>query len=192
MRLYASATQMKLDKGRITRALGKLIDDIYYDAIEQFTYSAASAIPIWTGMARGSLLNLKTFVESKGRTLNGLDIPVNPPRAKAMYRHTAGAPLQVQGPKTGVQYSTKRGDIYRRVGNLVTFEFRSDVRHLNINEYKAPWYSFAQGRQAFVDTIKHNKRKLTDVKSFLSTTSITYGKHPDFGGLRDRSRQIMR
>lgn len=142
---------------------------------------APFSVPIDTGMARGSFLNLLQLL-----TANGLDpavyIPTIPQRKKK-YRHTRGYKLPPKlrskimydgtiekTPKHGAALSTSRGQIVKRMGNKFVFKYETNVKHFNIHD-PGLWRTFENGRRVF--TARLMRFKPPQLEKYLVTSNVS-------------------
>lgn len=105
-------------------------------------------VPVYTGMARGSLFNL-------GRLVN-VNIPINPTLDT---KQLAAEKRRGRSIAHGKKLGTPSRKIIQKTKNTKgqvqwQFRFNSDVEHYRINEIyhvipSGPWESFAAGRDAF-------------------------------------------
>lgn len=129
------------------------------------------AVPIDTGMAMGSFLNL-------GRFLN-VAVPQGPGphRGQRTYVHSDGTRYPNQkGPELGAQFATKPEDAFIFTPTSVTFQFETDVYHYILNEFGlvfGPWNSFEIGREAALAYSKANfVKQMPKLLDFVIMTEL--------------------
>lgn len=199
MRFYATLTKLKVDGDKLTKATKKLIRDTFAEAAVHFIEKTAPAIPVDTGMARGSFLNMQAYLQNKGYSPR-VNIPTRPQRTRKngqplRYRHTDGRGLP-KTPKQGALLSTPSSQIFRFVDSKIQFEFNSEVKHLNLNERLAtrvpgtPWHVFSRGRIAFLREIRDMTEKMPRIEQYIVMTVLTPGKKSPFATtFRERSQR---
>lgn len=207
MRFYASLNKITINKEKLDRDIYKVIDESFYDAIESFGQEAARAVPIHTGMARGSFLNLRAFLERHGRTISAIpEIPQALLKSGKPYRyvHTKSIKGKSNFTKTPytakTRFSTKSTQVYKRKGYIPNFTYETRVKHYNLNDTNtmitvasSPWYSFDTGKLAFISTLKEaiKVRQLTKLKDYLLVSTITQGSESGIQPFRNRSRNKL-
>lgn len=179
MRLYGKVTFLGFDKKSFDRDVREAAYKTLLLAASYFLEAAAPEIPVDTGMARGSFLNLAQFLRGKGVNVN-VNIPKTAQRLlrsarkdgtrKIYYYHTTGERMWKE-PKTGQELSTKPGQIIKRTNNVLKFQYESRVKHLNLNESK--WETFERGSSAFQNFLYFQQINPID---YVVNTSFTLGK----------------
>lgn len=199
MRFYATLTKLKIDGDKLTKSTKELIRKTFAEAAVHFIEQTAPAIPVDTGMARGSFLNMLAYLKNRGLSPN-VNIPTRPMRTRKdgsplRYRHTDGTGMP-KTPKQGALLTTKSSQIFRFVDSKVQFEFNSEVKHLNLNERIAtrvpntPWHAFSRGRVAFLREIKNMATQMPRIQEYLVMTVLTPGKNSPFTTtFRERSQR---
>ncbi len=170
----------------------------YLLAAADFLEHAAEAVPIDTGMARGSFLNLLSLLEANGINIS-TDIPREPRRVQkgggwGRSRGEKGRPFTYihsdasrwpKTPQSAKHFSTPKGQAIKRVGDRMVFRYETRVLHYNIND-ESQWGSFRRGQNAFMDRIAQFRFPAVDKYIVLST--VSYGSEFD-AGERLRVRQ---
>ncbi|MDE1971188.1 MAG: hypothetical protein KGI50_06480 [Patescibacteria group bacterium] len=123
----------------------------YFLAASDFLNIAAPSVPIDTGMARGSFLNLLNLLEANNIPIN-TDIPrlpqhVNKNGTPLTYVHWDGTRLD-KTPVNGAALSTRTNRIIAKQGNKLIFTYETEVWHYNIHDPNS-WHSYARGQAAF-------------------------------------------
>lgn len=182
MRFFGKFALLGFDDKSWTEDVRFLAYDTVIEAALQFLQAAAPSVPVDTGMARGSFLNLVQYLRSKGRE-PGVDIPDVPQRLlksgrPLKYVHTDNRVFP-KTPESATELSTKPTSIIKNVGDKFTFTYESRVRHLNLNENK--WQSFARGRDAFQQFAYFQKLNPID---YIVSTSYSLGSQPPPGAER--------
>jgi len=134
MRFTGQLVQLKLDQVLFANQLKSHLRDLIEEGARVWLTAVLGRVPLWSGMARGSLLELS-------RLVNGTII-LTPLRAKS--RIPQG---EVLGTATPNYDNTK-----------VEIEIETNVPHYNLQEYTkpakggsptAPWHSVEAGKIAF-------------------------------------------
>jgi hypothetical protein len=191
--------RINLNRDKLSGAMKAAVKAIFSEAAVKFLETVAPAIPVDTGMARGSFLNMLALLENKGYTPD-VDIPSQPQRTKKdgrpySYKHTDGRRMP-KTPRQGALLSTKKSQIIRFVDNRIQVEFNSQVKHLNLNERLAtrvpgtPWMAFSRGRDKFLKEIRSAKGAIPELTSYLVMTTLTVGEGSPFKvGFRERKQR---
>lgn len=168
MRIYGTIDVLKFDSKGYSAALKKAIEVQFRQAARAFIRAAVPLIPVDTGMARGSFLNIGRFLK--------VAVPINPLRRGQRY-YPGGLP---KTPQAGANLSTPITEIFTWDGDKLAFTFQSKVLHLTLEDHigvrspTAPWKAFDAGRDAFMSTL--HGMKLPKVKSYVVKTTITFGR----------------
>jgi len=150
---------IKIDRRGYTEALGKAVDVQIRQAARAWLREVMIHIPVYSGMAKGSLLPL-------GRFLN-VAIPIQPV-AKRKYGDVAA------GDALG-SFKFERDDNF-----VWTFSFSTEVPHFLINEFNVglgspplrhptPWNSFAAGKVAWTQYLTTElSRKIPKISEWIT------------------------
>lgn len=201
MRISATIGKLEFDaKGARDDYLAALYH-VMLQAAEQFIEIAAPRVPIDTGMARGSFLNLLQLLNVNGLGHN-VYIPKEPQRVGndgkplryypvRVGRH-AGKKVAIHSskslqktPATAMKLSTALNGILVLKGEQWVFTYETRVNHFNLNEYARNWHAFVLGRQAAAAYLTSAKVKefLPNLSSYVSVSVISSGRnnpHSDF------------
>lgn len=114
---------------RLSKRVRASQEDLIIDAVKIFVKTAASRVPVDTGTARATWLELANAV--------GVHIPIDPKTTRKGYGIDVGIS------KSSYELETS--------GNKSYFSWESDVRHYELNEQyptvkSAPWQSLAEGQ----------------------------------------------
>lgn len=173
MRMYGTIDVLSFDDKEYSKALRKRLEKAFREAASEFVRAAVPLIPVETGMARGSFLNI-------GRLLKIL-IPITPTRFNQQY-YIANRISLPKTPEQGALLSTPNNELFKWDGNKFKFTFESRVFHLTLEDVfgvrspSAPWRAFETGRDAFIAHIKSLKGLFPDIKQFMSKATITFGR----------------
>jgi|SRR5581483_3746129 len=156
---------LKFDESGYSKTVKKFAEVALRNAARRFIREAIQSVPVQTGMARGSYLNV-------GRLLR-VAIKINPTVFGAKYHG------QPKTPELGASLSEFG---FRNQGDLYIFEFGTDVEHYNINEFfgghspSAPWFSFDKGRKAAEKYLLQDlPNRFPHIKDYLIVTTVTGG-----------------
>lgn len=137
----------KVDVAKWKKEFEAYMADLLIEAARAFVRAAASRVPVETGMARGSFLNLGAFVNER--------IPIrirrNRNNGTKIYGH------EYKNPQAGAD----KADF--KLTNR-TFTFSTDVEHFFQDRFvgnspKSPWGSIAAGQRAFERVMKAGLKK---------------------------------
>lgn len=207
MRIKATINRLNFDaKGAQDDFLGALYH-VMLRAAEQFLEVAAPRVPIDTGMARGSFLNLMHLLNANGYG-HGALIPDEPQRVlksgkPLKYYHVRvgrvhGKKVAVYSsrampktPATAMQLSTSIDSILTLKGKEWVFQYETRVAHFNINEYGRSWQAFRLGREAMAAFLQSNEvvKMLPNLSDYVSVTGIDSGRHNPYSDLKTSFRK---
>lgn len=199
MRFYATINALKLDKNRYTKAIKSHIYSSFGRAAVKFMDAAAPAIPVDTGMARGTFLNMLALARNLGINTSA-SIPATPQRTRKnglplTYYHHDGTKRD-KIPVEGANLSTKPDKIIQFRGDKINMEFNTSVWHLDLNERfntrvpGTPWHSFNRGREAFLRSLADLKDNMPRIEKFIAVTTISGGRKTSFyEPFRERMQQ---
>ena len=187
MRFYATVDVLKFDARTYSKAFHASIDRQMKSAARAFVRAAVLRIPVDTGMAAGSFLNLGRYLKRIGLPGGGVQgyVSLNRQSPTGKYYHKPGR-AERPIPKdefTPGNYglSTDPVAAFQRKGHQHLFEFKSEVFHLTLNDLfgthgRAPWGAFEAGQQAFLATVRTLVTKVPDVKEHMTKTTVTLGQ----------------
>jgi hypothetical protein len=187
VKISITARDIKYDaKGFITVTFKSMREQMLA-AAQDFLLAALPKVPIVTGMARGSYLNMLQLLDKNG--LKGADdlVPTVAPASGRLknghyrkYIHSDGE-VHAKQPETAKQFSTSRGQIITRVGDKISFQYNIDVVHYNImdefNPYGGSWRSIRRGKEAFINRL--GQFKSPNVSKYLIVSRQTFGTRGD-------------
>lgn len=159
MRINVTISKIVFDKkGFISDTFDSLRQKML-EAAEQFCLVALPAITVYTGMARGSFLNMLQLLEKN--KLGGAVKPLIPttaqrrmPNGRNYIKYYHGGKSYNKEPTTAKKFSTSRGQIINRSGDKLTFKYQIDISYFGfMDEFspftKGPWQSIRRGKEAF-------------------------------------------
>lgn len=177
-RLYGTVIVPKFDAIGYTNAVKKSIEIQFRKAAAAFVRAAidpskGGGVPVQTGMAKGSFLNIGRFLR--------VAVPISPRKRNQWYYPPNGGARIPKTPQTGAALSTQPADAFKWNNNRLSFEFETGVFHYTLNDligiHRSPWGTFAAGREAFIREMSEGLRqRLPNIGSFITLTSITYGR----------------
>lgn len=147
---------------------------------------ADDGIPVVTGMAKGSFLNI-------GRALR-VAIPIHPVKRTRerktkiyvvedeWYYPPTGGKIR-KDPEAGASLSTTKDEMFVKTDKGLAFFFDSRVFHYTLEDQigvrspTAPWKTLQKGREAFILSMADFKDRAPSVKKYIIKTTITFGKN---------------
>ena len=175
-------TILEFDSKSFTKALKDSNLKEFKAAAAAFIRAAVPLVPVDTGMARGSFLNLSRALRRAGFDA---PVPIIPKR-----KHTIRKPIWYyatrrkripKSPESGASLATPMDRVFVwNSRDQLVFNFTSKVRHYVIMDFSGgeterPWESFAAGREAFFNHISTMKERLPKIKAFIIKTRIQMG-----------------
>lgn len=154
---------IKIDKRGYSEALGKAVDVQMRQAARAWLRAVMFNIPIYTGMARGSLLPVGRFLS--------VAIPIKPVAKRKYGDAAAGAALS--------SFKFERDD-----GFVWTFSFSTEIPHFLINEFNVglgspplrhptPWKSMEAGKIAWTEYLTTElTRKIPKITDWITLVQI--------------------
>lgn len=187
-RIYGTVDVLNFDAAGYTRAVTAAIEAEFRQAARAFIRAAIPRIPVQTGMAKGSFLNVGRFLR--------VAVPIAPTRFNQRYYPPGGGNSIPKTPESGAALSTQPNEMITRVGNRFVFEFSSRVFHLTLEDligvHSGPWGAFAAGRAAFMQRMRQLRTRLPRIGEYVTRTSITYGRSSPIRSAPVRLRQQER
>jgi hypothetical protein len=174
MRINLKLHKFIFNKGGWTKKLEEQGFVLMREAMREWVRAVIVKIPVWSGMARGSV----KFAKGRAGPGTGVflhqflrvTIPINPVANSWRWNKNPEA-----GGKQARWTLTFSKNQYR-------FTYNNDVVHFLINEFfdgpppsfTRPWHSMEAGRTAMINYIAANKNKmLPKIKDFTTTTTVT-------------------
>lgn len=159
---------------RYSRAVQTQMKTEFRNCVRAFVLTAAPAVPVQSGMARGSYLNLARAV---GVNLVITPRPImgkngKPKKGHGYYIHKGRRYKKT--PEMGTRF-TRQNVSSARMKN--TMSFSTDISYYTLQEFTAansptsPWESFEKGRDAFFDCMQ--RIKIPDLKKYIVKTRIS-------------------
>lgn len=159
------------------------------EAAVEFIKASVPKVPVDTGMARGSFLNMARALNRFGF---GVTVDINPARIhsrkKPLYYYTKSGERLPKTPQQGAKLTEYALGIE---GNKVIFSFKSNVIHYALMDFynvkgNGPWGSMEAGMIAFRAKMKELKGGKIGLAKFLTKYKIT-GR----GGINKRRQDTV-
>jgi hypothetical protein len=171
------AEVIRLDHKAFSKTAIETLEVQMRNAAREFLRAAIPRVPIDTGMAVGSFLNIGRFLRVAVPRGPGPYSRKHPNWKKPQtYTHFDGTKMP-KTPESGASLSTQPEDAFQRNGGEVSFDFRSEVYHYILNDVgivHGPWQSFSHGRAAFERyTREILPTKLPKVYEFIVKNTIS-------------------
>lgn len=171
-RFYGRLFGIKINEGKYTKALDKDLQILVRKAAREWLKTVITRVPVWTGMAKGSI----KFASGPGGNLAAylnVSVPIDP------VEHRKGKTPEIGG-RFGRYNFTSSRHIYR-------FTFRSDVIHYIHNEFfartdnaneqiVAPWQSLIFAELAYRSELRRGIATLPKVAKYIEKVEIPFGK----------------
>lgn len=176
----------ELNLSDFTKALYKKLENEYKAGAREFIQAAIPLIPVQSGMARGSYLNI-------GRLL-GMTITINKKRYRykrnkktgvvyrtiqdRWYYPPGGGPRIPKTPESGAKLTSFK---LANIPQDTAFAFDSRVFHytledlLGVRSPSAPWRSLEAGRLAFLRHMDGIEDRLPKIGEYTTKTVISFG-----------------
>ena len=165
---------LDLNKGAYIAALNEALAEELKNAMRAWLKAVFRRVPVYTGMARGSLLPIARFL--------GEQVPITPKARGNASTQLYGRRVRAS-PEEGARRTTFKFD--SRIGrHEVTIDI--GVIHYLINEFNrvslplrkpGPWRSFEAGRKAYKAYLKKNlRKKVPRITKFITRTKVRFGE----------------
>lgn len=208
-RINATFTLKKFESKTYTQALKKQVENKMKQAARAFVRAAVSHIPVETGMAAGSFLNIGralkniglgdqtvlTYIRSQQTGAGEYKSKYGGSSNQWYYGKpgSAGHPIP-KNELTASSYNltTPVDEIIKTEGNKTSFTFQSRVFYLTLNDLfgskgTGPWGAFEAGQQAFLAEMKN--LEIPKVVDYITETVISTGTR---SGLKHAPRVRIR
>jgi hypothetical protein len=178
-----------LDILGLTDKQKEVLDAFMRQAARAYVRAAISKIPIQTGMARGSYLNIGRFLKVAIPLAGASNYRIRSRHGKSYkeknfwYYPPGGGRRLPKTPETGANLTAfKLGPVQKSNGIAYEFTVNSKVFHLTLEDQigvkspSAPWQSTQAGREAWLTHMKGLKKRLPKIKDYISNTTISFGR----------------
>ncbi len=168
--LTIEVSLLQFDVAKFTEKLKEVIRQRMRVAARAFVRAALLRVPVQSGMARGSFLNI-------GRLLR-VAIPISPTHTGEFSYEYGGKQLKTA--ELGASLATPAEQMFTENGQSFSFKFEPGVIHYAINEFygripNAPWLSLEQGRAAFLEEMGNLPKFVPKIKDYLIKQTLQGG-----------------
>jgi len=210
MRISATIKTLEFDVKGAEKDFLAAAYHIMLRAADQFLQSAAPAVPIHTGMARGSFLNMMHLLRANGYG-HGVFIPESPQAVASdgqplRYFHVTvgrGSPRRAvrssssmpKTPETARSLSTEMDKILTLKGQQWQLAYETRVAHFNQNEYQRNWRAFAIGKQAmdaYLLSPANIKGALPNLMSYVKVSTLSSGRSNPYKQFHVRTQKKVK
>ena len=163
---------LEFKHAKYSKSVKRIIAIQFRESARAFLRAAIPLVPVETGMARGSFLNIAKFLR--------VSLVINPTKTKQMYYGAGGGgPLMQKNKESGASLSTF--SIPGKSGKKkLEFKFNSAVWHyqledrIGVRSPSAPWNSIAIGMVAFNQKMSGllTRPDFPKIKDFITTTEV--------------------
>lgn len=171
LKVSGSVDVLDFDAAAYTKAVNEKIAAEFRQAARAFIRAALPRVPVDSGMARGSFLNVGRFLR--------VAVPITPRRTGLKYYPGGGKKPILKTAEAGAKLATRGEDVVKVLRGRVTFTFQTKVFHYLLEDQfgvrSGPWGSFEAGRAAFIESVRTLKDRLPSIKGFITKTTITFG-----------------
>jgi hypothetical protein len=160
---------LSIDLAAWTKSLTEAAEVQLRQGAREFLRAAIPRVPIDTGMAVGSFLNIGRFLRVAVPRGPGPYRRSRPNEGPQTYKDPSGNE-GLKTPDFGAELSTDPEDAFTRRNNIIAFTFRSNVYHYQLNEFGffGPWGSFDAGSEAMEQYMLNVAvNKLPRITSFI-------------------------
>lgn len=175
--------KLKLPKGDVNKSFDEAAQRLIRQAARAWIREVILHVPVWSGMALGSIKFAKGTNGFLARYLN-VQVPISPKSTRKMWYYHV-----VDGERVGkrIRKTPMNGGRFARytftgARKQYRFFFRSDVIHYIINEFyrdvspESPWNSMEKAGDAFKIYIANNyKRLLPKVSDYVVAVKVPFG-----------------
>lgn len=174
-RILAEIDTLKFKRTEYTAAVKKHIDRQFRNAARAFLRAAIPRVPVDTGMAVGSFLNI-------GRMLN-VAVPIRGVNTRKKRYYYSPARGQLKTPALGAKLSSM--SLITESEDKLKFELKSGVFHYNLLDFigvfhksganMGAWGSFEAGQRAFMEVMSDlgNRYRFPQLKDYIVKTRTT-------------------
>jgi hypothetical protein len=171
-KINAKISKLIFQKDKYTKSVDKAIDAAFRRAVRAFLKEAIIHVPVDTGMAAGSFLNI-------GKHFRAGLLPITPLRRGLTYyppKGSIGRGLP-KTPKSGAYLTTKPEEVLTRTtpADIPSTTFIINTRVWHYNFHDSNWGSFASGFDAFDASLTGftQRKDFPKVKDFIVVEEIS-------------------
>ncbi len=157
MKVTFTATGFQFKRAEFSDAFKKAIQLEMRNGAREFLKAALPRVPVRTGFARGTLLNLADAI--------GISAASNPTNFKKKLAKRPRQSKPVNGiieyyegvlktPEAARGFSTPIGRVFTNNGKAFSFNYDNTVLYYEINDEKLLWRSFEIGSEAFINYLE--------------------------------------
>lgn len=186
MKVTFTATGFQFKRAEFSEAFKAAIKLEMRNGAKEFVKAALIRVPVRTGFARGTLLNLADAIGLSAsaspvafkrrldkRRLNTINVPLN-----GQLEYYEGVP---KTPENARQFSTPLNKVFTNNGRTFNFNYEMTVLYYEINDVNsnrytpsAPWRSFEFGSAAFIDYLERvGLKRLPAITEYIVKKRLT-------------------
>ena len=168
MELKITLPEIKFNRTGYSKNVRQIIEARFREAVRAFVRVAAPKVPVETGMARGSMLELARAVNKRA------NLKINPTRTNQTYYHSDGT-RHPKTKETGAQFAPFL--LGWQTPTEYVFNYANEILHYFQDERKgaspaSPWGSWKAGMAAFRAEMQKlgTQKRFPQVKDHISVT----------------------
>lgn len=178
LKLLVRGSLLKFDAQTAQKDIRKAVQNRMRLAAAAFIRASVPHVPVDTGMARGSFLNLARALTRAGFPVS---VDINPVRVgtrkKPIWYYSEKGERLPKRPTTGASLSEYA---FYSKGDKYTFDFETNVWHYAIMDFynvkgNGPWESFKIGREAFLSVMQGLKDDIPNLEKYITKTTVRSG-----------------
>lgn len=157
MKVNITVTGFQFKRAEFSEAFKTAIKLEMRNAAREFVKAALPRVPVRTGFARGTLLNLQDAIEMTAAS--------NPAsfKKKLAKRPSKNSPLNgkleyyegvLKTPDNARGFSTPTNRVFTNNGKAWSFNYDNTVLYYELNDAKYQWLSYKFGEAAFIDYLE--------------------------------------
>lgn len=159
MKVTFVATGFEFKRAEFSDAFKKAIQLELRNGAKEFVKAALPRVPVRTGFARGTLLNLADAIgynaasnkEGFNRKLMSKRLKVKNVSVNGKLEYYEGVP---KTPENARQFSTQINKVFTNNGRTFSFNYENTVLYYEINDERYQWRSFIFGSEAFISYLE--------------------------------------
>lgn len=179
MKVTFTATGFQFKRAEFSDAFKAAIKLEMRNGAKEFVKAAFARVPVRTGFARGSLLNLfdaiglsaaanpTAFREKLTRKrLKIVNVPLN-----GRLEYYEGVP---KTPENARQFSTPLNKVFTNNGRTFNFNYETTILYYELNDVNLQWRSFEFGSAAFIDYLERvGLKRLPAITEYIVKKRLT-------------------
>lgn len=193
MFIKATLFTFEFKRQEFSKAFDSAIQREMRNAARAWYRAAVAQVPVRTGFAAGTLLNLTTAIGLSAATnragflkreeMRRGKARLLKPRLREFYHHGSGS-ITLKTPESARRFATPPGRVFTNFGGKYFFNYAVSVAYYRINELEAhpkirntPWKSFQAGEEAFQQYLLDvGLKRLPSINSYISSTEVRVGR----------------